>query len=142
MSAFILMAKYPNMRDVPADTGMRTIKSQRIRRSGTSGWTLIEIMITVALIGFLAAIAIPNFIHARSTSAEKACLNNLRQIDAGAQQWAAENNKQNSDPYTLNDIKLYLQRSIIPECPAGGQYGPNFTVGGAPTCTVIGHVLQ
>lgn len=99
-------------------------------------------MITVALIGFLAAIAIPNFIHARSVSSEKACLNNLRQIDAGAQQWAAENNKQNADPYTLDDIKIYLQRSIIPECPAGGQYGPNFTVGTAPTCTVGGHVLQ
>ena len=108
---------------------------------GKAGWTLVEIMITVALVGLLAAIAIPNFIHARSTSDEKACLNNLRQIDAGAQQWATENNKQSSDTYTLTDIQVYLQRSIIPQCPAGGQYGPSFTVGAAPTCTVTGHVL-
>src|SRR5215813_8464787 len=98
----------------------------KIRNSSQSGWTLLEIMIVVSFIGFLAAIAIPNFIRARSTSHEKACINNLRQIDAGAQTWAAEKNKQSSDSYTLDDIKNYLQRDLIPECPSGGQYGPTF----------------
>lgn len=124
---------------------MRTrINSSRtsIQRGNTSGWTLIEIMIVVALVGLLAAIAIPNFIHARSRSNESACINNLRQIDAGAQVWAAENNKQTGDPYTLIDIQLFFQRSIIPECPSGGQYGPTLTVGTSPTCNVGGHVLQ
>jgi general secretion pathway protein G len=112
-----------------------------IRNSSQSGWTLLEIMIVVSFIGLLAAIAIPNFIRARSTSHEKICINNLRQIDAGAQTWAAENNKQSSDSYTLDDIKDYLQRSVIPQCPSGGQYGPSFTVGEAPTCTIAGHLL-
>jgi prepilin-type N-terminal cleavage/methylation domain-containing protein len=115
------------------------MKTRNLRQSG---WTLLEIMIVVSLIGFLAAIAIPNFIRARSTSHEKACLNNLRQIDAAAQTWAAENNKQSLDSYTLNDIQDYFQRSAIPQCPSGGQYGPSFTVGTATTCTILGHVLQ
>jgi len=114
----------------------------KTRKSIQSGWTLLEIMIVVSIIGFLAAIAIPNFIRARSTSNEKACINNLRQIDAGAQTWAAENNKKSADAYTLGDIKDYLQRGKTPECPSGGQYGPTFTVGEAPTCTIGGHVLQ
>src|SRR5262245_56434405 len=114
----------------------------KIRNSSQSGWTLLEIMIVVFVIGLLAAIAIPNFIHARSNSCEARCINNLRQIDAGGQTWASENNKQSSDTYTLDDIKDYFQRDRIPQCPSGGQYGPTFTVGQPPTCTVAGHVLH
>jgi type II secretory pathway pseudopilin PulG len=99
-------------------------------------------MIVVSLIGLLAAIAIPNFIRARTNSNESACINNLRQIDGAAQTWAAENNKQASDTYTLVDIQNYLLRDRIPQCPSGGQYGPTFTVGQPPTCNVAGHVLQ
>jgi prepilin-type N-terminal cleavage/methylation domain-containing protein len=123
-------------------TGINGFRGQGARGSARSGWTLVEIMIVVALVGFLAAIAIPNFIHARSRSNESGCINNLRQIDAGAQVWAAENNKQTGSSYTLTDIQSYFQRSRIPECPAGGQYGPNFLVGITPACNVGGHVLQ
>ena len=94
------------------------------------------------LVGLLAAIAIPNFVQARSTSNLRVCISNLRLIDTGAQSWAALNRKQPTDSYTLDDIKDYFQRNLIPQCPSGGQYGPNFTVGEPPTCTVAGHVLQ
>jgi prepilin-type N-terminal cleavage/methylation domain-containing protein len=57
-------------------------------KSNTSGFTLVEIMIVVAIIGLLAAIAIPNFIRARSNSQMNACINNMRQLDGAAQQWA------------------------------------------------------
>src|SRR5947208_1093120 len=65
----------------------------KIRTSRKSGFTLVEIMIVVAIIGLLAAIAIPNFVKARTTSQMNACINNLRQVDGAIQQWALENKK-------------------------------------------------
>ena len=54
----------------------------KINTSRKAGFTLVEIMIVVAIIGLLAAIAIPNFVKARNTSQTNACINNLRQIEA------------------------------------------------------------
>src|ERR1700687_3687003 len=66
-------------------------KTMQIKLNRTHGFTLVEIMIVVAIIGLLAAIAIPNFVRARTTSQKNACINNLRQIDGAIQQWALEN---------------------------------------------------
>ena len=63
-------------------------RRMKIKTSRKAGFTLVEIMIVVAIIGLLAAIAIPNFIKARTTSQQNACINNLRQIDAAKNQWA------------------------------------------------------
>ena len=99
-------------------------------------------MIVVAIIGLLAAIAIPNFVHARTTSQTNACLNNLRQIDGAAQTYALEHNKRPDDIYILDDIKNYLHSDLVPQCPAGGNYGPGLTFGAPPWCTIgAPHVL-
>jgi len=78
--------------------------------SRKAGFTLVEIMIVVAIIGLLAAIAIPNFVHARTTSQMNACINNLRQIDAAIQQWSLENNAGAGSAVTKANITPYLGR--------------------------------
>jgi hypothetical protein len=91
----------------------------------------------------VAAIAIPNFVRARTTSQENACINNLRLIDAAKQQWALENRKQSTDTPTMKDLQPYIGRGPkgnLPACPSGGHYTIG-AVGEKPTCSIPGHEL-
>src|SRR2546425_97682 len=97
----------------------------RTRRS--AGFTLVEIMIVVAIIGLLAAIAIPNFIKARTTAQMNACINNLRQIDGAIQQWALEQKKDTTAAVTETDVTPYLKNAVI--CPSGGTgFADSYTI--------------
>jgi prepilin-type N-terminal cleavage/methylation domain-containing protein len=110
--------------------------------SRKSGFTLVEIMIVVAIIGLLAAIAIPNFVKARTTAQKNACIANLKQLDGAVQQWALENKKSGTATVATSDVLDFLKGSALPLCPAAGTYAAT-TVSGAPTCTqsANGHSL-
>lgn len=113
----------------------------RIRKN-RKGFTLIEIMIVVLIIGILLAIAVPNFITARDTARAKSCVSNLKQIDAAKQQWAMDNKKLGTDTPVDADLSPTYIKGTMPACPSGGTYTIN-AVDTDPTCSIGGtHVLN
>src|ERR1700759_2180864 len=100
-----------------------------------AGFTLVEIMIVVAIIGLLAAIAIPNFVKARTTAQKNACINNLRQIDGAKEQWALEKKKSAGSAVVDTEVNAYIKGNATPSCPGGGTYTYN-AVDTAPACSL------
>jgi type II secretory pathway pseudopilin PulG len=110
-------------------------------------------MIVVAIIGLLAAIAIPNLVRARTTSQTNLCIDNLRMLDAAKQQWALEFGQVSTAVPAGSDIQPYLGRGNgeLPVCPLDPNTPPAFTSSydlmnceTTPTCIVLPstHVLN
>src|SRR6266853_4094220 len=101
------------------------------------GFTLVEIMIVVAIIALLAAIAVPNFLRARKRSQATRILEDLRMIDSAIDQYAIENNKASNDTVNWTAIQLYLKKGSSLYNSGGvdllgGSYGSTWSVDSIP----------
>ena len=102
------------------------------------GFTLVEIMIVVAIIGIIIAIAIPGFMRAREVSRATSCQENLIKIEGAVDQWAVEYDKSDSSSCGWAELvskTLYLKKT--PRCRGGGNYPTIFTVGITPICDYV-----
>ena len=104
------------------------------RAKKSKGFTLVEIMIVVAIIGLLAAIAVPNFVQARNSARSNTCINNLRIIDASKQQYAIENNAADTATPNSTDCSPYLKNGAFPVCPSTATSYTLNAVSALPTC--------
>src|SRR5678815_2792436 len=102
---------------------LRKLNSKR------GGFTLVEIMIVVAIIALLAAIAVPNFLRSRKRSQATQVLEDLRQIDSAIDQYAIETNKPGGFVVTWTDVRAYLKTGTRLEVSGGNDIlGRPFTI--------------
>ncbi len=106
--------------------------------NGSQSYANLVLLPAMIVPGMLAAIAVPNFVQAKTVSQQNSCINNLRQLDAAKNQWALENAKKPTDVPTKQDLLPYLR--AWPVCPQGGVYtlGP---LSETPKCSFPGHQL-
>ena len=107
------------------------------------GFTLVEMMIVVLIIGILIAIALPNFLRARENARLRACVANMKQIQAAIEQWGMET-KASGDTNVPTDLNAYANwLKTIPTCPSGGTYTISGTLNTYTiSCSVHGDLIN
>ena len=113
---------------------MKTLNKMKIKQMRASGFTLVEIMIVVAIIGLLIAVAVPNFSKMRKDAAKTACHAQLNQIDGIKEMWATQEKRADGDTPSDSQMGVYFKDGM-PTCPGGGSY-TIAPVGTSATCSV------
>lgn len=104
------------------------------------GFTLVEIMIVVAIIALLAAIAVPGFLRARKRSQASKVLNDLRLISSAMDQYAIETSKKSGDPIDVTDWTNYVKKDTVLYATAADLFGEPYgsqTVDSLPVVSPI-----
>ena len=99
------------------------------------GFTLLEIMVVILIIGILLAIAVPQFINSRTRSQQRACISSLRGIESAKELYTYKNNLKQGDPIDGNLAWTDYSRQPYPICPSGGSYTVGL-VGELPSCSL------
>lgn len=113
---------------------MNTLNKMRIKPKRAGGFTLVEIMIVVAIIGLLIAVAVPNFSKMRRDAQKTACHAQLQSIDGFKEMWATQEKRADNDTPSETQLGAFFKGEIMPTCPGGGSY----TIGAvtaAATCS-------
>jgi len=114
----------------------------RISHRARGGFTLIEMLIVLGILGIILALAIPNFTRSRAEARKQLCIENLSQIESAKQLWGLENQKHaGSIPLSSDLIGPTSYIKIMPQCAGGGTYSFN-GLGANATCTISGHSLE
>jgi prepilin-type N-terminal cleavage/methylation domain-containing protein len=101
------------------------------------GFTLVEIMIVVAIIALLAAIAVPGFLRARKRSQASKIINDLRMIDSAMDQYAIENQKKTGDAIAIPDWTNYVKKDTVLYATGQDLFGQDY---GPQTVDTLPHV--
>ena len=109
------------------------MNKMKIKQMRASGFTLVEIMIVVAIIGMLIAVAVPNFSKMRRDAQKTACHAQLKQIDGSKEMWATQEKRADGDTPSEVQIGEYFANGV-PSCPSGGAYRIG-AVGANATCS-------
>jgi prepilin-type N-terminal cleavage/methylation domain-containing protein len=102
-------SRTPAWPEAKSSLGSRKISGRVFQQNRVRGFTLVEIMIVVAIIGLLSVLAVPAFIKARKQSQGRRILNDVRQMDAAIDQWALETVKKDGDTVVTTEASLYMK---------------------------------
>jgi type II secretory pathway pseudopilin PulG len=114
-----------------------------IQPSRKAGFTLVEVLVLLAIVVLLVTLAVPNYFQERRRVQREACVEQLRQIGAAKDRWAKETQKPAGAVVPPAELARLLKHGVLPVCPADGAYSIN-PIGTAPTCSLgatAGHTL-